>query len=304
MTKNIVTERLFSRLPANAIEQLKAIVPTIDEPFAREWERLARHRPRWRALTLRLCTHHVPESQKQTLLSPNIPADGIHMMQRSDKLFVGDFYSANMVLNCLAERGLGLQTGENYLDFGCSSGSLVRLLAALEPEASLFGVDPVDSSIDWAQTHLPLATFKHSGQKPPLDFPDGHFGGVTAISIWSHFSEGATVAWFHEMERLIKPGGWLFFTTHGIQSIHHARRHQKYKPARIDRIESSLFSEGFHFEDVFAGQQHYGLETGEWGNTFILPEWLLEHLSVNWRLELFLAGRNQSNQDCYLLTRK
>ena len=59
---------------------------------------------------------------------------------------------------------------------------------------------------------------------PPLDFPDGHFDFVYAISIWSHFGERSARAWLEEMHRIVAPGGHLVLTVHGAQSIAHASR--------------------------------------------------------------------------------
>ena len=304
MIINPAIKDIFSRVTAEDISQISKIVPKLTDPWAKEWCTINRQSDRWMALTNRFCTHFVPESRARTLLSDAIPAEGIHFMQRSDTWYVGDFYSTNMLLESLALAGLKTKKDENYLDFGCSSGSLVRALAAYQGDASCYGVDPVENSILWAQKNLPRGTFTVSNQNPPLEFEDNFFNGVSAISIWSHFSEEPTLKWFDEMARIIKPEGWLFFTTHGKQTIRRARKLGKQKTETTDRIETGMLQNRFHFEDVFGGHKHYGLETPEWGNSFILPVWLLDKLSENWDLRLFQEGRNQSNQDCYVFVRR
>jgi hypothetical protein len=39
----------------------------------------------------------------------------------------------------------------------------------------------------------------------------------------------------------------------------------------------------------------------QWGTAFISPEWLISQLSPQWRVLEFAPGRNQENQDVYVL---
>ncbi len=41
----------------------------------------------------------------------------------------------------------------------------------------------------------------------------------------------------------------------------------------------------------------------DWGTAFLSPEWLLTHLCPRWRVLEFAPGRNQDNQDVYVLQR-
>lgn len=302
MQKDPVVNALFERLLPDDIKALDTIIPDLDHAYAREWCKPTKGTARWRALTLRFCTHFIEESRERTKLSEKIPPKGIHMMQRADTWFVGDFYSSNMVTESLAAANIKYEKGSNYLDFGCSSGSLVRALAAFSPSSNWYGVDPVGDSTQWASENLPLGTFGQSPQSPPLVFEDNYFRGVTAISIWSHFSEKPALDWFEEMARLIMPGGWLFFTTHGVQTIRWAK--PRANPETLERIRLGLRQNDYHFENVFGGSEHYGLETQDWGNSYLSPKWLLNNLSDKWDMGFFQEGRNQANQDCYVLKRR
>jgi len=302
MQNDPVVNALFERLLPDDIEALDTIIPDLDHPYAREWSKPTCNTARWRALTLRFCTHFIDESRTRTQLCKKIPPKDIHMMQRADTWFVGDFYSSNMVVESLAQAKIKLTAGSNYLDFGCSSGSLVRALAAYSLSSNWYGVDPVGESTRWASENLPLGTFSQSPQNPPLTFEDNFFNGITAISIWSHFSEKPALNWFAEMARLIVPGGWLFFTTHGLQTLRWGKA--KTNPETHERIRRGLRQNGYHFENVFDGSKHYGLETQDWGNSYLSPQWLMNNLSDNWDMVFFQEGRNQANQDCYVLKRR
>lgn len=302
MGSDSITRDLFSKLSVDDISALNGIVPELDDAFAREWVRLRNDSLRWRSLTLRFCTHYVPESRARTGLSDKIPPADVHMMQRADIWFVGDFYSSNMAVECLEAVQVGFNAGKNYLDFGCSSGSLVRMMTAYAPQTHWFGVDPVPESVKWASENLTNARFSISDQRPPLDFSENSFSGVTAISIWSHFSELPALRWFDEMARIIEPGGWLFFTAHGNQTIRWLK--DRIEPERVEYIRMKMRKNQFHFDDVFAGEAHYGLETSDWGDAYFSPKWVLNNLSSKWDLLFFLEGRNQNNQDCYILKRR
>ena len=137
----------------------------------------------------------------------------------------GTPYYADIVTAALAGGGTDLgdpTTRLAGLDFGCSSGRVVRVLAAAYPDTVAWhACDPIASSIEWAQRSLPGIEFELSPQEPPLPYADDAFDFVFAISIWSHFGERAGVAWLDEMHRVIGPSGLFVLTTHGSQSIAH-----------------------------------------------------------------------------------
>ena len=48
-------------------------------------------------------------------------------------------------------------------------------------------------------------------EQPPLDFPDDHFDLVTALSVFTHITDGWS-DWLLEIRRVLKPGGLLIAT--------------------------------------------------------------------------------------------
>ena len=67
----------------------------------------------------------------------------------------------------------------------------------------------------------PEIEFFVNDNAPPLPLADGSLDLVYAISIWSHFAPELGLRWFEEMHRLIRPGGHLVCTTHGLTSVAH-----------------------------------------------------------------------------------
>jgi len=165
-------------------------------------------------------------------------------------------------------------------------------------------VDPNEQAIAWAQEHLPGIQFAVSPQEPPLDFPDGHFDFVVAISIWSHYGERSAIGWLEEMHRVVRPGGRLLLTTHGLQSIAHYAHTGERSPVQLERIRTAMYRTGFWFADEFGEEGDWGVRHPRWGTAFFTPEWLLAHASPGWVVEDFGVGTNADNQDIYVLRRR
>jgi SAM-dependent methyltransferase len=235
---------------------------------------------------------------------PNkIPPKEIHRMQRNP-YWCGDFYSSDLVVNILNSAKCSFITNDKYLDLGCSSGSLLRVLKWYFPYARWFGCDPVFSSIKWANQNLTGIQFDFSNQKPPLCYDNDSFNGVSAISIWSHHGAESAKLWFKEIHRIIKPGGWFLFTTHGLRSLYYYT--QKYNKG-IERwlsIYEGLIQNNHVFEEVWLSEDDVGNSATDWGNFYVKPDWIYKQLLDKFEMKVYLQGGNQSNQDVYLLTKK
>lgn len=260
----------------------------------------------YRREILRFGTDVLPEllSYKNRMSSANPPLE-IHSMQRQD-IFSGDLYSGDMVVSAVMRGGKRIIDGGHYLDFGCSSGALVRNMWAGFPNSYWYGSDPVKSSIDWATNNFPSIDFIVSSQTPPLPFNENHFDGIYAISIWSHFSENAALNWFKEMHRIIKPSGFLMFTTHGIRSLYYYLERELMPKEVIAPLAGEVISHQYAFQPIWENKSEAAdfLETSDWGNSYFTPTWVANNMSHDWKLLDYQEGLNQSNQDVYVLERQ
>jgi SAM-dependent methyltransferase len=304
------TDRMFERLDENDLARtLEVLRDRLDpETFHDLTESLPSYDPKhYRRELLRYGTHLVPEIVgARTGLSAANPPPEVHCMVRQE-CFIGDQYSSDLVVEELERCHMPVLTGGRYLDFGCSSGAAVRYLQAAYPEAQWYGCDPVDESVAWASEHLPSVRFAVSPQWPPLPYPNASFDGIYAISIWSHFSERTALIWFDEMARLLKPGGALVFTTHGLVTLEYALRNGWRTPQGVLEIAADLRAGRFRFEEVYLrnNQVQAELDTiSDWGDAFMPVSWVTSRLLDLWDLVSFQPGRNQENQDLYLLRRK
>ena len=160
-----------------------------------------------------------PAAPEKTGLLAAQPPEEVHLMARGPIAAAGGLYEADLVVDALAGVGVEMADIGSALDFGCSSGRVVRVLQAAYPETRWHGCDPNGPAIAWASENLPAIEFFVNGNAPPLPLADGSLDMAYAISIWSHFAPGLGLRWFEEMHRLIRPGGHLVCTTHGLTSV-------------------------------------------------------------------------------------
>jgi len=124
-------------------------------------------------------------------------------------------HCANDIATALARVGRPLTAFRDVLDFGCGCGCTLMWLADLAPHARLAGTDIDASAIAWCRSNLPKVSFATNSALPPLDFADGRFDLVYAISVFTHLDERYERAWLGELRRVIQPDGIALVTLHG-----------------------------------------------------------------------------------------
>jgi SAM-dependent methyltransferase len=297
-----VTQLLYDRLTpddvdevirqASADPELAGLPPVGDDPDFRRWGVLSY------GTWLR-----VPAVAERTGLPTEQPPDDVHAMARGPLGAAGGLGEADMAVDALRSVGAAVGDVGAGLDFGCSSGRVVRVLAAAYPDVRWHACDPNERAIGWASEHLPAIEFFVSPQVPPLPIPEAELGLVYAISIWSHFAPGLGLRWFDEMHRLLRPGGHLVFTTHGMQSVAFAAERRSRSPEQCREIVDALYRDGYWYAPEFGQSGDAGIVNPEWGTSFLSAEWLLTKLCPRWHVLEFAPGRNQLNQDLYVLQR-
>jgi hypothetical protein len=257
-------------------------------------------------LELALCVHHgIEPVLGKTGLSAAGPPPTVHSMARGAVSAGGSYYYADLVAEGIEGAGGDLSNVGRALDFDCSSGRVVRVLAAAFPDVDWHGCDPNAAAVEWAREHIAGVPFEASSIEPPLVYRDACFDLVFAISIWSHFAEGAALEWLDEMARVVSAGGHLVLTAQGCQSLAFYDRHRLLARLDLEDVARGIYACGFGFLNVPWGPRgDDGVPGDDWGMAFISPEWIAMHLRPRWKLAVFEAGRAETNQDLYVLERR
>lgn len=237
-------------------------------------------------------------------LSSAAPPEHIHHMASGPLAAGGGLMQAEQLNAALTLVGAPPGPDDAILDFGCSSGRVVRVLAAALPQTRWLGCDPNAEAVAWANDALPGIEFFASPLEPPLPgLADGELTGAYAISIWSHFDAEPALRWIDEMARVIRPGGHLVLTTHGTQSVaYYARRDGEFNQRAIFE---GLYRDGFFYFDVFPEDEgDWGVKSTGWGMAFMTAEWLQSRVTPAWSVQLFRPGAVEGNQDLFVLRRE
>ncbi len=248
--------------------------------------------------------YHVGPVLERTGVIAAMPPEDVHSMARGAVVAGGDFHIADLVFDALAHAGKSVQEGATVLDFGASSGRVLRAVAAGRPDLDCVGCDPNPEAMQWAQEHLQGQRYFVSPLRPPLDLADGSVQMAYAISIWSHFAERPAIEWLAEMHRIIEPGGALVLTTHGFDCLttllgrNQVTRHTAAEAAR------AMLQGRHHFVDVFGEAGDWGVKDTGWGNAYLTLEWLVARTAEQWSLLLDWPGALDQAQDVIVLERR
>ncbi len=244
----------------------------------------------------------VPGIAERTGLPTAQPPEQVHAMARGALAAAGGLYEADLVADALASAHVELAAKRAALDFGCSSGRVVRVLSAACPQIAWHGCDPNADAIAWAREAIPGVRFFRSGDRPPLDLPDGSLDLVYAISVWSHFAPELGLAWFEEMRRLLRPGGHLVMTTHGATTIEHDGANGLRSTQQLDEIARALATRRKLVRSrVRRGRRLGCASTLTGAPRFCHPNGCSPTSLHNGSVLEFAPGRNAGNQDVYVL---
>jgi SAM-dependent methyltransferase len=145
--------------------------------------------------------------------------DDVPWFQSSGKL------AASSISNTLERNGMELASLGAVLDFGCGVGRVLRHwvpLAVAEDgrprrgAPAFHGTDYNPALIDWCRANLPFARFEVNPLAGPLAYKAGSFDLIYALSVFTHLTEPVGDGWVRELARVLRPGGVLAFSTHGI----------------------------------------------------------------------------------------
>jgi len=294
-----VSAALTARLSA---ADLAAVVAELDAGDRAALEAVQSDPAERNRVTLHLGAHYrVREVLEKTGLSAAAPPESIHSMGRGSLAAGGSMYYADLVIGALQQVGAELGPAASILDFGCSSGRVIRVLKAYDAAFKCYGCDPNAEAIQWAQRNLPGIDFAISALRPPLSYGPGQFDLVFAISIWSHMNQKSARAWLAEMRRIVRSDGLFLLTFHGRSSIDYYAANRLHDLALMEKTRRDLINRGFSFFDRFGKSGDWGVKDSQWGEAYMSLRWLEETSRRGWQCLYYQAGLVEGNQDLAVL---
>jgi SAM-dependent methyltransferase len=122
---------------------------------------------------------------------------------------------ADLLRSVLREGDTSIEALGAILDWGCGCGRVLRHWADLPAETRVYGCDINPKEVEWCRRHLDFADVTVNDIAPPLPYPAEAFDLVYALSVFTHLGEDLQHAWMRECRRVLKPGGFLVFSTMG-----------------------------------------------------------------------------------------
>ncbi len=181
-------------------------------------------------------------------------------------------------------RGLG------GLDFGCSSGQVVRVLAAQRTRRwSRTGATRRREAIEWAGANLPGIDFKRSNDHPPLPYEDRSLDLVYATLGLDGRRRG-------RRGRLARRDG-ARPSSRRPAGPHDTRRPQSIAHAAANGCGQAPSSRRSSTPCTAAAS---GAST-EGATTFFTPQWLWRRAGAAWRVSAYHPGRALDDHDLYVL---
>jgi SAM-dependent methyltransferase len=192
---------------------------------------------------------------------------------------------ARLVRRLVEEQGVEFEATAPVLDFGCGAGRVARHWNGVDLD--LRGCDVNPRMVEWCREHLPFGRFEVTGLAPPLPYADGSLGLVYAFSVFTHLPEALQLEWMTELRRVLRPGGYLLFSTLG-----------RYYADDLDRLSPSE-REQFDTGRVMVLYEHHAGENV--CSAYHPPAYVEKTLSTGFEFVAFEPGTSAEHQDMHLL---
>jgi SAM-dependent methyltransferase len=145
----------------------------------------------------------------------------------------------------LQAAGIEISGIRDVLDLGCGSGRSLVGWYLDDPKRNLLGCDTNPDLIAWAKANLPGGLqFERTAAEPPLPCRAEMFDLVSVISVFTHLSFPSQERWAREIDRVLRPGGFLFLTTHGQRYVQLFAPDRQEEYRRVGHFEIQAGKEG------------------------------------------------------------
>jgi len=143
------------------------------------------------------------------------------------------------------------------LDFACGYGRLARFLVKDVGPQNITVADIDARAVDFCKSRLGVTGF-NSTRHPGELVHDGQYDGVLVVSLFSHLSLQLWSLWLERLFEMVKVGGVLLFSTHGLHAYGLLNEQAR-------RVVEEL-SEGFYYVGVSETNR---LSSMDYGTTYV-----------------------------------
>lgn len=195
--------------------------------------------------------------------------------------------SAERLRGLLYDR-CGLSGGSfDLLEFAAGYGCLTRHLGSALPGCTVTSCDIHTNALVFLREHLGVPVLA-SNTVPERLVSERSFDAVFALSFFSHMPARTFTRWMRALASLVRPGGFLIFTTQGLVT-----RDKYWSNTRLDR-------QGFFF---LPDSEQKDLAAAEYGTTLASPYYVFNAARSlgNLRPRMFEEGFWWTHQDVYVL---
>ncbi len=176
----------------------------------------------------------------------------------------------------------------DLLEFASGYGMVTRHLRHVKPSCRVTACDIHKAAVDFIRDTIGVNTVLSAND--PNDFGvDSKFTVVFALSFFSHMPKRTFAMWLEKLFNLVRPGGVLIFTTHGLQS-------------RVHFGSVTFDNDGFFF---LPDSEQKDLSTDNYGSAVATPWFVLSKCSAleNANLNYFAEAYWWGHQDLYVIRR-
>jgi len=145
------------------------------------------------------------------------PGELIYLVagHQSPKIFLeSGRFTNEAIRRILNKHNLKVEQFGAVLDFGCGVGRIMRHWSTTQGPA-WHGTDYNPELVDWCKNNLKFSEFRVNTLSGELPYEAESFDFIYAFSVFTHLNESLQFFWINELSRVLKPGGYIYFTTHG-----------------------------------------------------------------------------------------
>lgn len=182
---------------------------------------------------------------------------------------------------------INLSMDANVLEFAAGYGRMTRHLQKILGNG-LFVNDIHQNAVVFLK-EMGCNVFASTNVPEELQAP-ARFDFIFAISLFSHLPDSLFCRWLMTMRNLLKPGGFLMFTTHGEVASD--------KTLDLANVLDKYSGYGF-----LSGSEQKDLTSDIYGSMVVMPHYVIQQINAaKLRLQSFIAGEWWEYQDEWLVS--